>query len=625
MSLAFEAPVRARPRARLAPPLPAWERFGRTWGMVYLKTKDEPLGIGPERHEVRDGVGEPAVSWADGVIHLRDRRLIDAANPDACRDFLQRAFRLEEVRSVELDWTEGMASVRYEPARLDAVEVLGRLAAATRGEPVAGAAPEVESWTPQLGARGRVKWFRHGRWLSTWEVVSEMPGRIRFRHPTLCGDRELAHRVEAELAAVHGVNHVHARPLTASLLVQFDPAVLPKRHLVQVLDDFLQGPAVPMPLEAHPPAVAFGLANGSVGLAAVGELAVPALLPASAVLLVVSNARIIREAGRELGRGQLGLPLLYTAIVAGTLDTGQFLGAALMSWMVKFWRHRHRQDQLQIRRSLLPALTQRPLFARLRAGGEEIEVPTDRLQVGDRIIVDAGEMVPADGRLLSGSVVVDERLVAGVAGLTRKRLGDPILAGSWPVQGEVEVEVSGHGRATRAARLGRELPAATVPMPTAMAVTARGEAFARRAVAPTLAAAGVGLMVGDLVTAAAILRPDYATGPGLGSSLELLRDTADSVRDGIVIRDPSAFDRLASADVWIFDHHPALDRVGLEVDRIQSGGDDGDEDDLLRLAATAFRDLADDRAIALRAACSSRADLPAGDRARLSRAGHHAP
>jgi hypothetical protein len=84
-------------------------------------------------------------------------------------------------------------------------------------------------------------------------------------------------------------------------------------------------------------------------------------------------------------------------------------------------------------------------------------------------------------------------------------------------------------------------------------VTARGEAFARRAVAPTLAAAGVGFLVGDLATASAILRPDYATGPGVGTSLELLRDIATAARDGVAIRDATALERLAEADVWVFD------------------------------------------------------------------------
>ena len=45
-------------------------------------------------------------------------------------------------------------------------------------------------------------------------------------------------------------------------------------------------------------------------------------------------------------------------------------------------------------------------------------------------------------------MLVDERLAGGASGLTRKRTGDLVFAGSWPVEGELELEVSGHGRAT---------------------------------------------------------------------------------------------------------------------------------------------------------------------------------
>src|SRR5262249_8320162 len=156
-------------------------------------------------------------------------------------------------------------------------------------------------------------------------------------------DEELAHRLEAELAAVHGVIRAQARPSTAGLLVQFDPAAISARQVVQVLDRLVLGPELPStsnPAE-DPPPVRFGLANGAVGRAARGEFASPALLPASAVLLVASNVKVIREAGRELGRGELGLPVLGTTIIAATLGTGQFLAAALMSWMIRFWHHRH--------------------------------------------------------------------------------------------------------------------------------------------------------------------------------------------------------------------------------------------------------------------------------------------
>jgi len=128
--------------------------------------------------------------------------------------------------------------------------------------------------------------------------------------------------------------------------------------VLQVLEGlFHASGASPAAEGHHHPPVSFALANASVGLAAVGEFAVPALLPASAVLLLASNVKTFREAGRALGRRELDLPVLSTAIVVATLSTGQFLAAALMSWTIKFWHRRYRTRLHEARRLLLPELT----------------------------------------------------------------------------------------------------------------------------------------------------------------------------------------------------------------------------------------------------------------------------
>jgi P-type E1-E2 ATPase len=438
---------------------------------------------------------------------------------------------------------------------------------------------------------------------STWRIASAIPGRIRIRHDAI-RDRERAHRIEAELAATHGVIQAHARPLTSGLLVHYDPAALTQRHLLRILEGLTEPSTCPAPAGHLPPA-RFGMVNVSLAVSVAAELAIPALLPVSAVLLVATSVREVREAWRELRRRRIGLPVLFTAIHVGTMISGSFVVAALMGWMYQFWRHRHREAQRELRRQLLASFTQRPRFGRLCIGGTEVEVPADRLQPGDRIVVEEGEMVPADGWLAGGFAVVDERPIRGFAGLTRKEAGDPVHAGSFAFEGRLYLEVSGPAAATQAARLGQELAVAITSAPTEFALSAQGEAFARRAVGPTLAAAGFGLAVGDLTTAAAILQPDYATGPGLGMSMESLRDIADSAREGIVVRDPSAFHRIASADVFLFDHGRALEYAGLEVREVRQL-DGVAEDDILRLAASAFADLADERSPALYAECASR-------------------
>ena len=51
---------------------------------------------------------------------------------------------------------------------------------------------------------------------------------------------------------------------------------------------------------------------------------------------------------------QLGLPTLFTTIIVGTLASGQFLAASLMSWMMAFWRYRHRAAQFRLRGNFSP-------------------------------------------------------------------------------------------------------------------------------------------------------------------------------------------------------------------------------------------------------------------------------
>ena len=345
-----------------------------------------------------------------------------------------------------------------------------------------------------------------------------------------------------------------------------------------------------------------------MALAVAGEMAAPFLLPASAVLLVGSNLNTFRAAGRQLLRGQSGLPVLYTSIVAATLASGQFIASAAMSWMLTFWRRRYHNDLTSARRRLLGQIIHQPRYVRLatpKADSTDVEVPIEDLNPNDVILVSTGEQIPTDGRVLQGRGLVDERMVRGLEGLSRKQPGDEVVAGSTLQLGELHIEVLRHGSQTQVATLGRVTLAATTTAHGSRTPTLRGETFAEQTVAPTMAIAGLGLLLGDVSTAGAILRPDYATGPGVAFPLETLQAIALCLRHGIVIREPEAIERLATVDLLILDHHVALERTELKVDAVQVFPGHF-EDDLLRYAATAFHDLDDERAAALGNACRAR-------------------
>jgi cation transport ATPase len=546
------------------------------------------------------------VSCSEGVIRLRDEDLFGERLGNRCVLFLCHVFTLSEVASVEIDRNLFTAGIHYDAGRLGLSEFLQRLATALRGSsPPHTDAPARLLLRELEHSTSRLKIQRFGATLTTWDIIHDRPGRIRLRHQAIHRDPALARRLHDIIANLAGVIECAVWPVTGSVLIRFNPDLTSASYLLRTLNQARYAPASPDDGLSSAPATGFGLTNTSLALAVAGEVAVPFLLPASAVLLVGTNLRTFHTAGQQLVRGQLGLPVLYTSIVAATLASGQFIASAAMSWMLTFWDRRYHNDLASARRRLLGQIIHQPRYVRLatpKADSIDVEVPIEDLEPNDVIVVSAGEQVPTDGRILQGRGLVDERMIMGLEGLSRKQPDDDVFAGSTIRLGELHIEVLRHGSETRVATLARCTLEATTAPHGSRTPTLRGETFAEQTVAPTMAAAALGLLIGDVSTAGAILRPDYATGPGVAFPLETLQALALCLRHGILIRDPEAIERLATTDILVIEHHPALEQTELELDTVEVFPGHC-ENDLLRYAATAFHDLDDERATALRSAC----------------------
>ncbi|MGC8640214.1 MAG: hypothetical protein ACP5XB_10110 [Isosphaeraceae bacterium] len=546
------------------------------------------------------------VSWSSHTLQLRDDEVFGPAGSELCGRFLRRIFSVPEVRSVTIDRPHSTAQVRYLRGGLSMAEFLQKLAHALRGEQEDSSGIHASHLLPAELSEPLLTIHRHRGVLSTWEVVADHPGVLALRHKLLRTDPPLAAWLLRQVESVPGVRRAIVRPLTGSLKIQFDPGQTRGERLLRVLES---APALfrresVQPLE--PPPVRFGLVNTAMALSVASDFLVPTVWPATAALLVGSNLGMFRAAAAQLGRKQFGLPVLYTTIAAGTLATRQFLPWAAMNWMLRFWKYRYQQDLQRARRRLLGDLIQHERFARVEApDGIEVEVPVERLAAGDLILVSAGDKVPVDGRIKSGHGLIDERMIRGTSGMTRKSPEELVDAGSIVLRGEFQLETLRHGVQTRAAALGRiALAAANHPLGT-KTPTVKGEVFAEKVVTPTLAVAGLGLALGGVPTALAVLDTDYASGPGLAYPLESLQALSLCFEQGIVVRDVDALERLARVDVILLDHHPTLDATDPEVAsvRVFPGHT---EFQVLQYAASAFRDLDDERAPALRAECEAR-------------------
>ncbi len=102
---------------------------------------------------------------------------------------------------------------------------------------------------------------------------------------------------------------------------------------------------------------------------------------------------------------------------------------------------------------------------RVRRDGEIREIPAAKLVPGDLYLFDAGNILPADGRLLSGTgVLVDEAILTGESQAAPKLPGtDTAFAGSTVLKGKGTVEVSATGTRTELGKIAVLLKATPRP------------------------------------------------------------------------------------------------------------------------------------------------------------------
>lgn len=74
-------------------------------------------------------------------------------------------------------------------------------------------------------------------------------------------------------------------------------------------------------------------------------------------------------------------------------------------------------------------------------GGVESAVAINELEVGDRILIRSGEMVPADSRLIRGEALIDNSFVTGESDPVSYTTGDRIYAGGTQKGGVIELTI----------------------------------------------------------------------------------------------------------------------------------------------------------------------------------------
>ena len=257
--------------------------------------------------------------------------------------------------------------------------------------------------------------------------------------------------------------------------------------------------------------------------------------------------------------------------------------------------------------ALLPDMAERV------EGAGTTEVAITDLRPGDLVLVRPGGRVPADGTIASGEAAFDEAMISGESRPVQRAAGDRVVAGTVATDSSVRLRVEAVGDDTALAGIRRLVADAQSSRSKAQALADRAAALLFYAALTAGAVTFVAWWaIGDtgeaLERTVSVLVIACPHALGLAIPLVIALSTAMSARQGILVKDRLALERMRTIDAVLFDKTGTLTEGAPAVHDVAAV--DGDTDAVLRLAAAIEAESEHPLARAIVAAGTDRGDVP---------------
>jgi len=268
-----------------------------------------------------------------------------------------------------------------------------------------------------------------------------------------------------------------------------------------------------------------------------------------------------------------GMPHLYFEASA----------AVIMLVLLGKWLESRAKHQTTAAIRALGALL--PGTACVRRDGSDMEVPIDRLQIGDQVVVRPGERIAIDGEVIEGRSHADESMITGESRPLGKGPGDKVIGGSVNADGTLIVRTAAIGAETTLSRIVRMVESAQAGKASIQRLVDRVSAVFVPAVLFVAAATFAGWCLMDvgweraIVHAVSVLVIACPCALGLATPTAIMPGTGVAARHGILIKDANALETAHQVNTVAFDKtgtlttgrpalvavHPAPGSTRLEV------------------------------------------------------------
>lgn len=311
-----------------------------------------------------------------------------------------------------------------------------------------------------------------------------------------------------------------------------------------------------------------------------GRLFLP--YPVRACVTTVKSVKYICKGLNCLWHKKIEVPVLDATAIGVSVIRSDFETAGSVMFLLGIgelleeWTHKKSVDDLARTMSLNVGKVW------LVKDDNEVLVPSSEIEVGDKVVVRMGKIIPFDGQVTDGEAMVNQASLTGESAPVRKCENSYVYAGTVVEEGEITVKVKETGGSSKFEKIVMMIEESEK---LKSALESKAEHIADKLVPYTLAGTGITYLLSRNVTKAlSVLMVDFSCALKLAMPISVLSAIREASMHNITVKGGKFLEAVANADTIVFDKTGTLTKAKPTVARIISfNGYETDE--LLRIAA----------------------------------------
>jgi len=435
-------------------------------------------------------------------------------------------------------------------------------------------------------------------------LLSNVPGRQRWRVPAIDSKPRLAAAVELALRNESGVLLVKANPLTGRILLKWHPSQRPPEIRPIVCRALDKGPVSLAVYQKHlgtpdrkvrtliHKLVLGGiklslilLSRAAWGAVATGPLAGP-IVVMSISGTIITGFDFLRALFRTVtGRSGITTGTLIGAATLSSIALSENVTALIVIWLLNLGEYLEEVTLRRTRAAIRELLSTDDEEIWVWVNGVEVSMPAKAVHRGAMVVARAGRKIPVDGVIECGEATINEAPITGESMPAIRFAGDCVYAGTILMAGTIRIRVTGVGSETVVGKLIERVELAQALRPQIQTI---GDRFARKVVPSSFLAAGLVLLVTrDPRRALTMLLVACPCAAGLATPTAVSASIGNCARRGVLVKGGTHLESMASLDTVAFDKTGTLTESQPSVSRVIPCSKGYTEERVLSLAARA--------------------------------------